>query len=82
MNDIDEKQDEILKGLLLETERKYLTDANIRQLILSGDAGKRAMLEVIDAIHQNAATSLRFKQYRRTQRFLFALNAMCRECFS
>lgn len=81
MNARDKQQEEILKGLLLETERKYLTDANIRKLILSGDIDKRAMLEAIDAVHQNAATSLRFKQYRRAQRFLFALNAMCRKCF-
>lgn len=77
----DQTQREILSALLLKTERKYLTDESVREIILSNDERRRLLLELIDAAHQNAITSLKLEQYRRAEKFLFALNALCRKCF-
>ncbi|MBR1580498.1 MAG: hypothetical protein IJ668_08385 [Selenomonadaceae bacterium] len=75
------RQEDILRRLLVDIERKYLTDANTRALKLSGDARKRSMLEVIELTRQHIDASLRVKQLRRAQRFILALNAFCKRCF-
>ena len=75
-------QYETLKNLLLKLENKYLTDKNVCRILLQGSKLQRHYLDLIDVVHQNLITSIKFKQYRRAQRFLIALIKLCVKCFT
>ena len=82
LKDLEKLQADTIKHILLNVEKKYLTDENVCRILLNGNKDQRQYLDLIDITHKNLITSIKFKQYRRAQRFLIALSSLCRKCFN
>ena len=81
----EQNQRELLEKLLKRLENKYLTREKMYRKILATQRGEFSLtgtigrIDVIDAVRENAKTSLLFGNYRRATWYLKMLDKMCRK---
>ena len=77
-----EMQEQVIRILLNEICKRYITDASIFPIILSNDAKQIENLKLVDSLQQSVLTSLRFGQYRRAVWYLQAFSRTCEKTFA
>lgn len=81
-------QKNALEKILCELEEKFLAQEKIKSRFLNGRTSKNSSdanivnrLDLIDAVHENAKTSLQFGNFRRAAKYLTMLNLLCEKFF-
>lgn len=78
----------VLESILAEIEKKYLTQEQVKLHFLHGRSaadsdgiGIVSRLDLVDAVRENARTSLQFDDCRRASRHLAMLYKLCEKFF-